>query len=59
MADARNIVKIILLLLGEQAAKVRLEASRVFVGFLGGNLAAARLTRTFCRATSAYILPRD
>ena len=47
MADARNIVKIILLLLGEQAAKVRLEASRVFVGFLGGNLAAARLARTF------------
>ena len=29
------------------AAKVRLEASRVFVGFLGGNLAAARLARTF------------
>jgi hypothetical protein len=28
VADARNIVKIILLLLGEQAAKVRLEASR-------------------------------
>ena len=39
VADARNIVKIILLLPGEQAAKVRLEASRVFVGFLGGNLA--------------------
>ncbi len=39
VADAKTLVQIILLLPGEQAAKVRMEASRVFVGFLGGNVA--------------------
>ena len=37
MADAKHIIKIILLLSGEQAARVRTQASEVFVRFLGGD----------------------
>ena len=37
MADAQNIIKIILLLPGEQAARIRTKASEVFVRFLGGD----------------------
>ena len=39
MADAKTLVQIILLLPGEQAAKVRMEASRVFAGNLGNAFA--------------------
>jgi len=39
VANAKTLVQIILLLPGEVAAKVRTQASRVFVDFLGGNAA--------------------
>ena len=39
VADAKTLVQVILLVPGEQAAKVRTETSRVFVDFLGGNVA--------------------
>ena len=39
VANAKTLVQIIFLLPGEVAAKVRTEASRVFVDFLGGNAA--------------------
>ena len=38
VADAQNIVKIVLLLPGEQAARVRAKVSEVFVRFLGGDV---------------------
>ena len=38
VADAQNIIQIILLLPGEQAARVRMKASEIFVRFLGGGL---------------------
>ena len=38
VADAQNIVKIILLLPGEQAARVRAQVSEVFVRFPGGDV---------------------
>ena len=34
VTDAQNIIKIILLLPGEQAARIRMKASEVFVRFL-------------------------
>ncbi len=39
VANAKVAVQIVLVVPGEQAAKVRMEASRVFVDFLGGNVA--------------------
>ena len=42
VADATTVVKLILLLPGEQAAKVREQASMVFVRFLGGDRSLVR-----------------
>ncbi len=42
VADATTVVKIILLLPGEQAAKVREHVSEVFVRFLGGDASLVR-----------------
>ncbi len=42
VANAKTLVEIILVLPGEQAAKVREQVSRVFVDFLGGNVALVK-----------------
>ncbi len=48
VADAKTLVQIILLLPGEQAAKVRTEASRVFVDFWGGNVVLVVCREVVC-----------
>ena len=53
MADAQNIIKIILLLPGEQAARVRTKASEVFVRFLGGDVTGA--PPPYPRLTPEYV----